>query len=54
MSFTETKVDYITVGEQTGSVFDSMVVPRELSAEEVEYYYTNIIRNGGDEVLPEF
>ncbi|MCP3683497.1 MAG: hypothetical protein GY861_12490 [bacterium] len=54
MADTETKVDYITVGEQTASVFDSTVVPRELSAEEIAYYYDNVNRKGGDEVLPDF
>jgi hypothetical protein len=37
-----------------GSVFDTIVVPRELSVDEIEYYYENINAKGGDEVLPIF
>ncbi len=53
MPDTETKVDYIAVGDQKGGVFDTMVIPREVSEEEVVYYYENI-QKGGDEVLPDF
>jgi len=39
---------------ETGLIFDTIVLPRALSVAEVEYYYNNVIQNGGDEVLPEF
>jgi PKD repeat protein len=42
-----------TLDVAEGSIFDTLVLPRTLTAEEVEYYYDNVLRGGG-EVLPEF
>ena len=34
------------------SIFDTVVLPRAVTQEEIEYYYDNVLK-GGDEVLPD-
>lgn len=36
-----------------GSIFDSLVLPRALGSEEIEYYHDDVLK-GGSEVLPDF
>jgi hypothetical protein len=47
-------VNYQTNFVQDGpkSIFDTIVLPRAVTQEEIEYYYDNVLK-GGDEVLPD-
>ena len=60
LAFTYASGSVLDYGDQlrmlsaTCSVFDLRVVPRAQSADDITYYYNNVIENQGDAVLPDF